>query len=132
MKSIAIAEAVSGPRVGFSVTNDQREQAEARCAAILARIRKILGPGGVLGDADFSDEWLPLAAMYGLEPDHWRNARRLRDTFVAAILPDLRDEKQIRVQYARILALLNDYLWIWHHLGDPDSWPTVRQLEEDY
>jgi hypothetical protein len=89
--------------------------------------------GGVLGDADFSPEWQPLAAMCGLDAFNWRNVERVRDAFVAAILPEFQEAKAIRIQYARILGLLNNYLWIWQHLSDPSSWPAVRDLvAEDY
>lgn len=108
------------------------DAAVRRCAVILRRLRRILKRDGVLNDASFAPEWEALAAMLALQPNDWHTAIHLRDRFATTILPELRDEKQIRVQYARVLSLLNDFVWIWLSVDARDSWPTVRQIGEDF
>jgi hypothetical protein len=106
---------------------------QAICEAILARIRRILIRDDVLSDAEQSQEWQPLAAMTALTVNQWGEAERLRDAFIAVILPDLLERKAIRVQHARIISLLNHFLWV-HKTPytDRDSWPTLAQIEEDF
>jgi hypothetical protein len=113
--------------------NRLHRRREAIQNAILARLRRILVGNRVLSDAEIADEWQPLAAMLSLRAGQWGDAERLRDAFIAAILPELRDSKEIRVQYARIISLLNHFLHV--HCTpytDRDSWPTLAQIEEDF
>jgi hypothetical protein len=106
---------------------------QAICEAILARIRRILVRDDVLSDAEQGQEWQPLAAMSALTVNQWGEAERLRDAFIAAIPPDLVERRAIRVQHARIISLLNQFLWV-HKTPytDQDSWPTLAQIEEDF
>ncbi len=104
-----------------------------RCAVIVAQLRSILlTDDEVLSDASCAPEWMPLAAMCALEPDDYRGAERLRDEFHAIILPAFRDEKEIRVAYARILSLLGEFLWIHAHRETPDAWLSVAQIRRGW
>lgn len=108
---------------------------EALRADILVRIRKIAKEWSVTSDATGEPEWVALTSLERL--DSALDVTVVRDVLAAAILRGLQHGPRdwppyptIRVTYARILALLNNYLWVAQHPASPDHWPCRADLGE--
>ena len=104
-------------------------------AYILARIRKVAKDQTVVSDATGSPEWPALVSLDTL--NNAMDAEIVRDALIAAIVRGLTDPRHfcvngphIRVAYARILAMLNDYLWIAKHPEERDQWPPRDYVGE--
>lgn len=109
-----------------------RQAHDALRAFILDRIRKVASDWHVVNDANGEPEWPALASLDKL--DNAGDVEIVRDALVAAILRGLQHPAiqgpDVRVAYARILAMLVDYLWVARHPYERDQWPARDWIGE--
>ena len=109
-----------------------RKDSHALRDYILDRIRQVARAQHVVSDANGCPEWPALASLDKL--NNVGDAEIVRDALVAAILRGLQrpaiQGPDVRVAYARILAMLVDYLWVAKHPYEREHWPSRYQIGE--
>jgi hypothetical protein len=95
----------------------------AKCAALLRYVRRIITPA-TLNAATCGPAWGILASARALEPINSREARSLRDGLANVLAGDLSRSRDLNIEQARVLSILNNLVWVDEH-EDPDSWPTL-------
>jgi hypothetical protein len=109
-----------------------RKASEELRAYILGRILRVAKDWHVVNDANGTPEWPALASLDKL--DNTMDATIVRDALIAAIIRGFREDRiqgpDIRVAYARILAMLVDYIWVAKHPYEPSQWPLRVNIGE--